>query len=129
MTIELQVLAWSVVLGLVQIGLTGAMATRQRGFAWNISARDGEATPLTGIGARLERAQRNFFETFPLFAAVVLAVVLAQRGSAETALGAQLYLWARIAYVPLYAFGVPYVRSIAWAVALWGLLKLLLALF
>ena len=45
----------------------------------------------------MERASRNFLETFPFFAAAVLAVVLTQRTSPETALGAQVYFWARLA--------------------------------
>ena len=49
-----------------------------------------------------------------------------------TALGAQVYLWARVAYVPIYAAGIPYLRTAVWAVSFWGLwtvLKPLLLLF
>ena len=46
----------------------------------------------------------------------------------RTALGAQCYFWARLAYVPLYAAGVPYLRTVVWGVSLWGLLQLLWAL-
>ncbi|WP_176717045.1 MAPEG family protein, partial [Xanthomonas translucens] len=49
-------------------------------------------------------------------------------GSAHTALAAQLYFWARLAYVPLYAAGVPYLRSLVWAVSLWSILQLVWAL-
>jgi uncharacterized MAPEG superfamily protein len=31
-----------------------------------------------------------------------------------TALGAQIYLICRVVYVPLYAFGVPVLRSLVW---------------
>lgn len=128
MPIELQMLAWSVVLGLVQIGLAASMMTYQRGLAWNASARDGQAPPLSGVTARLERAQKNFLETFPFFAALVLAVVVADRSSDATVLATQVYLAARVIYVPLYAFGVPYLRTIAFGFSVWGLLKLLGAL-
>ncbi len=96
---------------------------------WNASARDGEAAPLTGVAARVNRAWGNFLETFVFFAAAVLAVEASGRGSADTALGAQLYLWARVAYIPVYAAGIPYLRSLVWAVSLWGILKLVFALF
>ena len=129
MTIELQMLAWAVVLGLVHLLLDGALKTRQRGLKWNVGARDADVPPLTGVAARVNRAWGNFLETFPFFAASVLAVEAAGRGSADTALGAQLYFWARVAYIPLYAAGVPYVRSLVWAVSLWGILKLMFALF
>lgn len=129
MAIELQMLAWSVVLGLVQIGLAASMMTYQRGLAWNASARDGEAPPLTGVAARLERAQKNFLETFPLFATLVLAVLAADRSSADTILATQVYLAARVIYVPLYAAGIPYLRTVAFGFSVWGLLTLLRALF
>ena len=128
MTIEIQMLAWSIALGLVHVLLGATLMTAQRGLKWNTSARDGEAKPLTGAAARVDRALRNFLETFPFFAAAVLAVVLTQRTSPETALGAQVYFWARLVYVPLYAAGIPYVRTLAWAASLWGLLQLLWAL-
>lgn len=127
--IELRMLAWSVVLGLVQLFAAAALMTRQRGMQWNAGARDGVPTPLTGVAGRLERAQRNFLETFPLFAAAALAVVLSGRSDAMTALGAQLYFWARVAYVPIYAAGIPYVRSLVWTVSMAGLLLVLRGLF
>ena len=129
MTIELQMLAWSILLGLAQILLAAALMTHQRGLKWNTGARDGQAASLSGVAARMERASRNFLETFPFFIAAVLAVVLTQRTSPETALGAQVYFWARLAYVPLYAAGIPYVRTLVWAVSLWGLLQVVWALF
>ena len=126
MAVELQMLAWSVVLGLVQILLAAFFVTRERGLAWNAGARDKVLPPPSGVGGRLERASRNFLETFPLFAAAVLAVMLAGVADERTALGAQLYFWARVAYVPLYAWGVPYVRSLAWAVSIAGLVMVVL---
>lgn len=128
MIIEIQMLAWSIALGLVHVLFGATLMTAQRGLKWNAGARDGEAKPLTGVAARVDRALRNFLETFPFFAAAVLAVVLTQRTSPETALGAQVYFWARLAYVPLYAAGIPYVRTLVWAASLWGLLQLLWAL-
>ncbi|RBG58304.1 hypothetical protein BRM42_07395, partial [Xanthomonas oryzae pv. oryzae] len=50
------------------------------------------------------------------------------RSSAETALAVQLYLWARVAYVPVYAAGIPYLRSAIWVVSFWGIVKLVRAL-
>ena len=42
MGVELQMLSWAIVLGLVQLMLGAALSTQQRGLAWNASARDGE---------------------------------------------------------------------------------------
>jgi len=126
---ELQMLSWAVVLGLLQIMIAATLGTQQRGLAWNAGARDGEPKPLTGVAARMDRALWNFLETFAFFAAAVLMVVAAQRTSAHTALGAQLYFWGRVVYLPLYAAGTPYVRTMAWVVSMAGLLMVLLALF
>ena len=90
MTIELQMLAWSIVLGLVHIGVAGGFATAQRGLRWNAGNRDGDAPPLRGAAVRTAAASRNFLETFPFFAAAVLAVIASGRADADTALGAQV---------------------------------------
>jgi len=128
MTIEIKMLAWSIALGLAHVLLGATLMTQQRGLKWNTGARDGEVRPLTGVAARVDRALKNFLETFPFFAAAVLAVAFTQRTTADTALGAQVYFWARLAYVPIYAAGVPYLRTLVWAVSFWGLLQLLWAL-
>lgn len=128
MTVELTMLTLSVVLGVVQIVAVSHAASLQRGYRWTAGPRDGEAPPLRGVAGRLERALRNFSETFPLFAAVVLAAQVSGTHDALTGLGAQLYFWARVAYVPLYAAGVPVVRSLVWNVATIGILLFVAAL-
>jgi uncharacterized MAPEG superfamily protein len=128
MSIELKMLAWASVLGLLQIALAATLSTAQRGVGWNAGPRDEVAAPLTGVGGRLERAARNFLETFPFFAAAVLALALVHRESAQTALGAQLYFWARLLYVPTYAAGISYVRTAIWVVSIVGLVMVLLPL-
>ncbi|MEO7935944.1 MAG: MAPEG family protein, partial [Dokdonella sp.] len=45
------------------------------------------------------------------------------------ALGAQLYFWARLAYLPTYAAGIPYLRTVIWGVAIVGLAMVLGGLF
>lgn len=129
MPTEIRFLAWTIMLGLVQLVIAAMMSTAQRGVEWNVSARDGLPEPLRGVAGRMDRAFRNLMETFPFFAALVLAVVSAGRGDAMTALGAQLYFWARLVYVPLYAAGIPYLRSLVWTVGLVGLVMLLWGLF
>jgi uncharacterized MAPEG superfamily protein len=86
-----------------------------------------EVPPLTGIAGRLERALGNFLETFPAFVAAVLLVHLLGREGALSKWGAVLYFSARLVYLPLYATGVPLVRSIVWNVAFIGIVLLLIA--
>jgi uncharacterized MAPEG superfamily protein len=129
MGVEMQMLVWAVALGLMQLLLAATLGTQQRGLGWNAGARDGEAKPLTGVAARVDRALHNFLETFAFFAVAVLAIVATQRGNAQTALGAQIYLWARVAYVPVYAAGIPYLRTLIWAASMIGLIMVLRPLF
>ena len=76
---------------------------------------------------RLQRAQKNLFETLPLFIAAVLIAHLGGRDGALTGWGVALYFWARVVYLPLYAFGIPYVRSLVWLVSLAGLILVIVA--
>lgn len=128
MTTELTILGWTLVLALVQVLLPAMLRNRETGIAYNMSARDGQAPPPRPVTARLQRAQANLFETLPLFAAAVLVAHVAGREGTLTLWGCWLYLGARIAYVPLYAAGVPVVRSLVWAVSLAGLALVLKAI-
>ncbi len=129
MNLEIRILAWTVVLGFVHIVAASHAASLQRGYRWAASARDHEVAPLTGVAGRLDRALRNFSETFPLFAALLLAAQGIGRHSWLTEAGAILYFVARLAYLPLYVFGVPIVRSLVWNVAALGMALLLVAIF
>jgi uncharacterized MAPEG superfamily protein len=129
MSIEIRMLVWSVILGLAQILLATTAGMGQRGAAWAASSRDEPPAALTGVAGRLDRARANFLETFAFFAALVLAVVATGRQDATSALGAQLYFWGRLVYVPIYAAGIPYLRTLVWAVSIAGLVLLLVAMF
>ena len=126
---ELQMLAWSMALALVLLVLAVLAAISQRGIPWALGPRDGTPATLTGLAGRLDRSFRNMIETFPLFAAAVLAVVLTHHTSENTALGAQLYFWGRVAYVPGYLLGVPMVRTLIWGVSMAGVVLVLAGLF
>ena len=128
MSVELRMLTLSVVLGIVQIVAASHAASLQRGYRWTASPRDEEVEPLVGVAGRLERALRNFSETFPLFVAVVLAAELSGTHDALTEWGSRLYFWGRVAYVALYAAGVPLLRSLVWNVATNGIALVVVAL-
>ena len=83
-----------------------------------------EATPL---GGRAERAAANSIEALLMF--TPLALVAHVSGSAEEALlGATIFVWARVAYLPIYLIGIAYVRSLVWAVGIVGLALMVKAL-
>ena len=125
MTTELWLLLAAVLLGFAQIILQAQSMNMQRGYRWNAGPRDEVLPPLTGVAGRLNRALRNFLETFPLFTTAVLVAGAGNIHNGLTLWGAWLYVLGRILYVPLYAFGVPYVRSLAWNVAVLGIFLIL----
>ena len=127
MTTELTLLAWATLLGLVHGLATGQFTTAQHGMRYGLSPRD-EPRPLTGIGGRVDRAFANYRQTFPFFAAAVLIAHVAGRHSLLTITGVQFYFWSRLAYVPLYAAGIPVARTVAYLVSLLGVVLILLAL-
>lgn len=120
-------LAWATVLGLVHAIATGQFTTLQHGLSYGLSPRD-EKKEVTGIGGRVQRAFANYMQTFPFFAAAVLMAHAAGRHGWMTVWGAQLYFWARLVFVPLYAAGIPVVRTLAFLVAITGIALILLAL-
>jgi uncharacterized MAPEG superfamily protein len=129
MTTELLMLALSVVLGFVHISTSAIACTHQYGSKWNLSARDAQMPPPAPLAARLQRASHNFFETFPLFAAVVLIADAVNRHGPLAVWGSELYLVARVIYLPLYAAGIPVARTVVWTAASIGIFMVLIALF
>jgi uncharacterized MAPEG superfamily protein len=128
MPIELYLLGATLVLALAQILLTAHLRTRQYGLTWNAGARDDKMPPLDPLPARMLRAQENLFETLPLFIGALLAAAYAGRLGLLTNIGAHLYFFGRLIYIPLYAAGIPFVRSLVWIVATGGLVLVIAGL-
>jgi uncharacterized MAPEG superfamily protein len=129
MSTELTMLALAAALGLFQLLIAARTGNRQRGLKWNLSARDEPSPPVSNVAGRLERASRNFMETFPFFAVAVIALSLLNRHNWATVWGSEIYLAARAIYLPLYGLGVPAVRTLVWLVATLAIILLLVALF
>jgi len=128
-TYLLTLLALSVVLLLVHIGLQGMLATKELGSAWNAGPRDEGREPRSAQAGRATRASRNFQETYPAFVGLLLGLAFAGDTSGLGLLGATAWLVARVVYIPLYLAGIPYIRSLAWLVSIAGLLVMMFALF
>lgn len=124
---ELKLLGCAVIIGVVQLFWAAAAARGQQDLKWAAGPRD-EPMPVTGVAARLDRAFRNYRETFPAFAAAILACAMTGRLGPQTLWGSALYVAARALYVPLYASGIQTVRSIVWGVSMVGLILVIVAL-
>jgi len=125
MPVELKILTLGAVLLFVHIFTATRFKTAQYGRKWNVGARDEELSPPSPITGRVMRAQANFEETFPIAIVALLGVVLANRTSPSTALGGWIWLGARIVYLPLYAAGIPVIRTIVFVISMVGLVMVL----
>jgi uncharacterized MAPEG superfamily protein len=125
---ELQLLAAAIVVGIVQLLWAAVAARGQQDLKWAAGPRD-EPMPIHGVAGRLDRAFRNFMETFPFFAAAVLVAYLAAKLGTLTLWGAGLYVAARAIYVPVYAAGIPRLRTLIWLVSLAGIGMIVTAIF
>ena len=72
--------------------------------------------PQARWAQRLMRAHVNAVENLVVLAALVLAAVAAGVSSPVIASAAIVYFWARVVHALAYAFGVPWVRTLAFTV-------------
>lgn len=128
MSIEDWTLFGAMLLGLVHLGAASFAFKAQVGNAYAVGPQDEGLRP-EGLAGRLDRAQRNFLETFAIFAASVLTLGHLDRSGARLSVyGSLLYLGGRILFLPLYAAGVPWLRTFSWNAATLGLAMVMIAL-
>ena len=120
MSFELWMLMAAALLGLVHMSAASFAFKAQVGNRYTVGARDEGLRPA-GVAGRLARAQANFMETFPIFATFILVVELTGAQGSLSWWGAALYLAGRIVFLPLYAAGLPWVRTFSWNLATLGL--------
>jgi len=125
---ELMWLAWAVALTFAQMLIAVSGATLQVGLPALAGNREG-LPPCTGWAGRAQRAHRNMLENLVLFAALVLVAVISNKANSTTLLGAQIFVWARLAYALVYLAGIPWLRTGVWTVSVVGLLLIFFQLF
>jgi len=125
---ELTLLAWCVLLAIVQMLIAVQGSMMQVGLKTLVGNREG-FPEIKGWAGRALRAHRNMIENLVLFAAVVLAVVAEGKADGTTLAGAQVFFWGRVAYAAIYLAGIPWLRTAAWTVSVIGLLMVLSRLF
>ncbi|HXC57044.1 MAG TPA: MAPEG family protein [Rhizomicrobium sp.] len=120
-SVEMEMLWLSIALGIVQLLLAVLFSVGGRGLPWGVGPRDQPAPPLGTFGGRIERAFRNFVETFVFFLGAVLIANSLGKHTAMSALGAEVYFWSRVAYLPVYALGIPFLRTLLWIASIAGI--------
>ncbi len=126
MTPELTILTLAALLQCLQFCAYSIMANRQVSRRIALGPRD-EPVLLTGVAGRLKRAMENHFEGLALFTIACIVVTLGGQSTTLTQICAWIYLGARIAYVPAYAFGLSPWRSVIWAAGFFATLIMLIA--
>ena len=124
MSPDLKILVWTAVLAFAQSIIAALGAQLQIGVVPLAGNRE-NLPPVTGWAGRASRAHRNILESLPVFAVLVLVAQISGRANATTALGAELFFWARLIYVPVYTIGVPWLRSAVWIVSAAGMATIL----
>ena len=120
MSPDLTYLLYSVILCFVQVLVAAASANQQVGLPTLAGNREG-LPDIVGWAGRARRAHLNMIENLVLFAPLVLIAAAAGKANATTAAGAMIFFWARLAYAVIYVIGIPWLRTLAWFVAVIGM--------
>ena len=122
---ELACLELSVVLWLVHVLVQATFGNTQLPSRYLLSSRDEPAKARGVLYGRACRALANYLENFTPFVAVALALMVTQRTGGAGAIGATIWILARVVYLPIYVSGIIYVRTIVWVISIIGLVMML----
>ena len=111
------ILILSFLLVIIQISIPviiDLVITNKIKFIYLFSSRDKDQE-TSEFFRRANRALNNLFETFPIFIGLVLISIIKEVDNSSLAL---LWVISRTVYIPLYIFGVNYLRTAVWAAGL-----------
>jgi uncharacterized MAPEG superfamily protein len=123
MSPDLKILVWTVFLTFIEMLVAVLFANQQLGLGTLAGNREG-LPELTSFAGRAQRAHRNMMESLPLFIALVLVAQVAGKTNSVTLTGAELFFWGRLAHWLIYLIGIPWLRTLAWAVSVIGLIMI-----
>ena len=84
--------------------------------------------PLAPWAERMKKAHYNSVENLVLFATLVLVAHAAGISNETTVLVCKVYFWARLVHLVAYTLGIPWVRTLAFAVGWLSCVALLVEL-
>jgi uncharacterized MAPEG superfamily protein len=125
MPMEIKLLVWSVALALLQVVIAASGTVLTVGLVDGVGNRDNMPV-FTGWVGRAHRAHRNMLESLVLFGLLILVAQALGKFNAMTLLGAQFFFWGRVAYAVVYLAGIPWVRTLMWAVSMVGIVLVFL---
>lgn len=116
MTTELTVLTWVAALHLVMWVPYALNLIAVRGLVAAVGYPE-NPPPMATWAERMKAAHYNSVENMVVFAALVLIANLAGISNDITVLACEVYFWARVVHLVVYTLAVPWVRTLAFAVA------------
>ncbi len=128
MTPELTCLAYSIAAFFVVVLVQATAGILNNGGVVMMNNRD-NLKPPTVFQARMKRLTDNYRENLWFFAPLVLIAAVAGISNQWTILGAQIFLFSRIAHAIWYALGWPIVRALLWLAGVVACGMIFLALF
>jgi uncharacterized MAPEG superfamily protein len=114
---ELAVINWVL---LVAASMIRTKAWTPPGMKLAMGNREG-VEDAHGFAARTDRAAKNMLENLVLFTALALVASVGGVTDPYVELGARIFFWARVAYIPIYMTGIPVARTGAWAIGVVGM--------
>lgn len=117
MLAELVVINWALIL---VAALIRGKAWKPSGLLATMGNRDAP-DEASGFAARTDRAAKNMLENMVLFSALVLVASVGGVTGTNVELGARIFFWARVVYIPIYMIGIPVARTGVWAISIIGM--------
>ncbi|MBL8682423.1 MAG: MAPEG family protein [Myxococcales bacterium] len=125
MLTDVQALVSATLLTFVMVmsaSLMKSKAWTPSGLALAFGNRDNLPEP-SPVASRADRAAKNMLEGMVFFVALACAARFANRPQ-EAALGATVFVYARVVYWFVYLAGVPYLRTAVWFASVAGLVMM-----
>ena len=115
MTLE-NILVLSSLLVIIQITIPMLidLLAKKTSLKYLFSSRD-KTTENSILAQRAIRALKNLLETFPIFVGLTLLSIIKDIDNSSIAF---LWLMSRVIYVPVYIYGINYLRTALWALSL-----------
>ncbi len=129
MTTELWMLAATGVLHFMLAMVAALPRLTLNGIPWGLGNRQQESGKVSEWARRAQATSDNMLENIPLIVIAVVVVHLSGSANATSALGAQIFVGARVAHAAIYIGGVPYIRTASWMVSIAGVVMMASVLF
>ena len=100
----------------------------QMGVVAALSDGEHATAPAAGWAQRAKRAHANAVENLVVFAPLAIGIHLAGLSSTTTAAACAVFFYSRLAHYLVYTAGLPYVRTLSFAVGWMCLMVLALTL-